>query len=526
MKLERIQEYVVPVVATLCGMGFAFYVGQLMGQGQFIRVAMLLGILFLGFLTMVMRQYIWLLIVVAWPWSGVIPGLPMSMSGRDVAVFAVFGAFLMLKALKVARRKPNYTLADLLMFLILAYLVTAFARNPVGVLAMNTERIGGRPYFNIGIACLAYWILSRSSIPLRSGAKIVIFTILGSNYVLGAMNLIADVSPRAARFLTQFYMGLSVVEESSSVPTAVPAGETVERLVYLGHFGNPTMIALASFFRPFTLITPLYLIRFTIFLISLGCIMLSGFRSALLAAGFYFAVSSYLRAGWMELVRLGAIGLFGLIFLVAGQGRLFDLPLSAQRSLTFLPGKWSYAAVESAKSSSEWRYEMWRVFLTGNKYVRNQILGDGFGMTKRDLAAISWLHSRGGGDSRESAMIAGNIHNGPLSAIRYVGYVGLVIFLSFLVVLALQAWRLIRLAQPTHVFPLALFVGLPLIYEPFNFVFIFGAFEASLPTSIFALGMLKMVENTISDYRGEPNVAALGSPPRVDPQAAFAGASR
>lgn len=123
-------------------------------------------------------------------------------------------------------------------------------------------------------------------------------------------------------------------------------------------------------------------------------------------------------------------------------------------------------------------------------------------------------------------MIVGNIHNGPLSAIRYVGYLGLLLFLLFIGVLAAYAWRLACRAQGTPYFPLALFAGLPVLYEPFNYVFIFGAFDASLPASIYALGMLKLVDNTVTDYRGEPAVSALTSLPRVDPEAALAGASR
>jgi hypothetical protein len=140
---------------------------------------------------------------------------------------------------------------------------------------------------------------------------------------------------------------------------------------------------------------------------------------------------------------------------------------------------------------------MWRDYLVGNRYVQNRVLGDGFGFSKRDLDIIAALSIQGGGDDQESMMIVGNIHNGPLSAIRAVGYVGLIVYLWLAGLVAVWACRIIRRAMGTHLLPLSLFFGLPAIYDPFNFIFIFGAFDASLPATIFNIGMLKMLENSL-----------------------------
>jgi len=529
MKLERLQEYVLPFVATLCGMGFAVYVGQLMGQGQTGKVMMMLGILFLGFLTMVMRQYIWLLLIVTWPWPGSMPILPASLSPRDVGIAAVFAAFLALKALKVARRRPQYELVDLVMIGLIAYMVTVFVRNPVGTLLTQSDRVGGRPYFNIAMSCAAYFVLARASFPVANGAKILIFSMLASNYALGLLNMLADLSPRFARFILGFYTGISVAEEMGATPvTSKAPDERIERLSYTGYLGSPTVLALVSFFRPLTLITPIYIWRFLLLLLSLYLIMLSGFRSVMLAAAGYFAIATYLRAGWADVVRVGIMGFFALALLLLGQGRIFDLPLSAQRSLTFLPGLWSQNAKDSAASSSEWRYEMWRVLLQGNKYVHSEWFGDGFGISKRDMQAIAFLQGRGGGaEAIETTLILGTVHSGPLSTIRFAGYVGLAIYMTLIILIARYAWRLARRAQGTPFFPLTLFVGLPLIYEPVNFVFIFGGFDSGFPATIYHLGMLKMVSNTVSDYLDRPAEAAPASPRRIaDAEYALTGSAR
>ncbi len=525
MKLERLQEYVVPVVTTLAGMGFAFAVGKLLGQGQVGKAAMMMGILFLGFATMILRQYIWLLLIVAWQWTGSVPQLPVPLSIRDLSVGATFAAVLALVALKVVRRKPVYRAADFWMGVMLLYLVTVFVRNPVGFLAVNSERVGGRPYFTIGIACLAYWVLSRASIPVRSGGRIVLGIILANTYTLGILNAIADLFPRAAMVMTTFYTGFAVteVEQSGINSNSQTPDDAVERLSYLGGVGITTNQALFSIFRPETLLNPLHFGRFLVLGASTYCILLSGFRTGLIGTCLFFGLATYLRSGWVTLVKMAGLGVVFLGLLVAGNGTLYELPNSAQRALSFLPGKWSYAARESAASSSEWRFQMWRIFLTGNKYVHNQIFGDGFGVTKRDMAAIAMAGLQG----QENALIVGNVHSGPLSTVRFVGYFGLGIYVVVMGLMARDAWRLVRRARGTPFFSLALFVGVPIVCEPFNFILIFGAYDAALPLAIYSLGMLKMLHNTLDDYVGEEAVPAeLYRGHIAEPEHALARAAR
>ena len=99
MKLERLPEYVLPAVVTLGGMGFAVLMGYLMGQGRVSSVVGLLVALCLGFLTLMMRQYIWLLIPLAWPLTGTIPLLPVPLIARPKPGLA--------RALRTPSRRPE-----------------------------------------------------------------------------------------------------------------------------------------------------------------------------------------------------------------------------------------------------------------------------------------------------------------------------------------------------------------------------------------------------------------------------------
>jgi hypothetical protein len=95
------------------------------------------------------------------------------------------------------------------------------------------------------------------------------------------------------------------------------------------------------------------------------------------------------------------------------------------------------------------------------------------------------------------------VHSGPVSAIRFVGYVGLLLFLILQVLIVRFAWQLVRRAQGTGFSLLSLYIGLPVIWELGHFVLIFGAYEHALPEAIFAVGMLKMLQNSMDQPAAE-----------------------
>jgi hypothetical protein len=69
-----------------------------------------------------------------------------------------------------------------------------------------------------------------------------------------------------------------------------------------------------------------------------------------------------------------------------------------------------------------------------------------------------------------------------------------------LVAAARYAWRLIVISRGTDFFPLALFVGIPAIYEPFDYIFIFGGFDSGFPNTLFVCGMLKLLSKGFEDH--------------------------
>ena len=63
--------------------------------------------------------------------------------------------------------------------------------------------------------------------------------------------------------------------------------------------------------------------------------------------------------------------------------------------------------------------------------------------------------------------------------------------------LGIHAHRQIKRSRGTIWFPLTLLVGIPIIWTPFFFVFIFGDFGPALSTFLIGAAMVRLLENNL-----------------------------
>jgi O-antigen ligase len=154
--------------------------------------------------------------------------------------------------------------------------------------------------------------------------------------------------------------------------------------------------------------------------------MLGGFRSILLFFLLTFGILFYLE-GLMRRPLLPAlllVALLGGTILIPFVGHL---PLSVQRTLSFLPLQVDPVAQASADLSTEWRLQMWKRVLP--QIPQYFWLGKGYGINAADLAMASNAAMEDGTFGTE---IAGDYHNGPLSLIIPFGIFGVIGFVWFL----------------------------------------------------------------------------------------------
>jgi hypothetical protein len=506
--------------ALLLGLGVAVVIGSAVGSSDLKVIAAVVGLMPVAVIFVKLKTNIWVLIPIGWYLAGRLPWLPLPFTVRDLLFMTVIFFFTLFFATRVLPWKRKLSLLDYLIYINLAYLATVYVRNPAGFWALQTEIVGGRPYFEILLAFGAFLILSRVQITDFIARIFPLFFVIPS-WCVGLLDVFARLVPQSAYPLSMMYSGVASSGVTSAFQQEEILGQT--RMTGMVFAGWSSVLALCARYNPITLISPLYPFRVLLFLLALAAIFLSGYRSILLFAMVAYLLSSLLRGSFKDLWIAGAAGSVALLVLISAQGSLIQLPKTAQRALSWLPGDWDQAAVADAEGSTQWRLEMWEWAWNDDRIMRNKTWGTGFGLSLDDMSLIaaSYMAGQGGGSllggsDRENFMITGTFHSGPLSAIKYIGVVGLVLYYPILCYMAVLAWRLCRRARGTKVFPLALFVGIPIIYEPFNFVVVFGALELSYVKMLFWAGLMNMTNNYLD--RSAPPARALKIPTPPRPQ--------
>lgn len=476
---------------------FAIVVGQNVAENNYSRLGMYLGVALLAVGALGLKQNAWLLIPICSGFSGSIGGGRLPASIAELSVAFCFGLFVLFKALKVIPKFPRLNWCDKLLICNLLYLATVFARNPVGVDFIRSNLIGGRPYFAILLACCGFWVLQHVTIkpPL---AKILPLLMCFGSVVHAITGLVGYIAPSVGYRLATLYSGFmpeGVADPSKPVDTG-----SVERHIYLAEAALATGKATISYSSIFKLIFFQNILTSVCFFASLIAILLSGFRSGMIGLAFTIVVATYIRGGIHQVIPLFAAAFAGIIMIIVVHTAGLQVPLAAQRALSFIPISWDSRASLDAKGSIDWRLDMWRLALTSDRYIKNKVLGDGFGFDPAELRAQNTLTAFRMDTThglQDYFMITGDYHSGPVSTIRFVGYLGLLLFTALLILNAKYAWKIINMSKNTAYFPMALFFGIAAIYHPVCFWFIFGSFGGDFIQAIFTLGMLNMIDRSL-----------------------------
>jgi hypothetical protein len=503
--------------ALLLGLLVSVMIGSAVGSSDMRMVAGVIAVIPAAVIFVKLKTNIWVLLPISWYLTGRLPWLPVPFTVRDLCFMAVIFAFTLFFATRAFPWKRKTSTLDYLIYINLAYLAIVFARNPVGFWAIQSSMVGGRPYFEIGLALGAFMILSRVQISEFIANIFPLFFVIPS-WTTGILDVIGRLSPQTGSLLNSMYSGVAAGMQgmAGAFQEQTQVGET--RLTGLQFAGMSSVLALCARYNPITLISPLYPWRVALLAIAFGLIFLSGYRSVLLFGLVAFFLSAVLRGQFKDLWVASAAMLAVVVLLISLQGSVLQLPRTMQRALSWLPGDWNQEALADAQNSSQWRFEMWAWAWNDDRILRDRTFGQGFGFSIDDMNLIvSSLTAGQGGESllgnsgRESFLITGVFHNGPLSAIKYIGVVGLVLYYILMCYMALLAWKLCKRARGTKGLSLALFVAIPIIYEPFNFVVVFGALDQNYSQLLFWAGLLNMATNYVSKLTPEPIASSIRS---------------
>jgi hypothetical protein len=227
-----------------------------------------------------------------------------------------------------------------------------------------------------------------------------------------------------------------------------------------------------------------------------------------------FSIIFYLE-GLFHSRLMPVFAITGLFLMIIAIGFADRMPLSVQRTISFLPIHVDPVAKASAQDSSEWRIQMWKDLIPQiPKYL---LVGKGLAFSGNDLRSLTT--SRIGGKdelSFEGSSLAGDYHNGPLSVIVPFGIGGVVAWLWFL-------WASLRALYNNYKFGnpelkrLNVFLFSYFISKTILFFFVFGSLYSDLPAFIGIIALSISLNAGIAKPVTVMNTQSQLQPFRVHP---------
>jgi hypothetical protein len=156
---------------------------------------------------------------------------------------------------------------------------------------------------------------------------------------------------------------------------------------------------------------------------------LGGFRSFLLVFFILFMLQLYFEKLFRSRLFFGfLLSMFLAAVLILPFAE--QLPLSVQRSISFLPVNVSPVARQDAESSLDFRLEVWRVVLA-EEVPKHLFLGKGYNFDSMDLYLTQLGMQRGIYSGYEWVYVSSDYHSGPLTLIVAFGIFGVLAFAAF-----------------------------------------------------------------------------------------------
>lgn len=448
------------------------------------------------FTCILLGRKIWLLL----PFLGALAiqfRLPGQPDTQLLGQLLVLGFSTLLFLMRKLPWRLAFTEMEFWVMILTLFVVQVYLRNPTGLNIFGGATVGGKPYALFVVSLATAILLSGLRPPVRELKWILPLSILGGMGNLG-IHLLGKVVPVVSYYCSGDYVDTRQANyENMNVMVDEKAAT---RVGFLSGLGNNLSLWIATFISPLkACFRPLWALLILITVISS---LLGGFRNGVAAVGMTFLLGVAYRSGVSGLL-FSLFGGAGAVVVLAILNLVHPLPPNVQRSLSFLPGTWEQRYEDDAEGSNEWRFEIWKEALLTDRWIQNKWLGDGLGFSAVELAAQinsrqdARIGASGFEGHREAIMANGDYHSGPVSTIRTIGYVGLFFFLIGQIRLAVHAHRQIMRCQGSEWWPLALFIGIPLIWGPAFFVFIFGSFQGGVSAFLMGAGMIRLLENNL-----------------------------
>jgi len=408
-----------PLMRGIITAGFfvgAIYLGLKVGNGElFFPVLIMVGII--GLLILDYSKIAVFAAFALLPSQLSLPYIPSQLNLHYVAtlfLFAVVPVYVLMRRTEIQFNALHALAAAFCGLLVILISVRGF-----GLRIFGSDLIGGLRYFHIFSATVLLFSVSVIPIPPKWWSRLIVLICVGSLVPFAAD--IAIVRDWAVEWVIQFVKASEQTLGASYLESRDPITFYIMRF----YSGKPASawiaLGLLCFVRP-RLLFGSSLIKC---LPVLACIVLlaaaSGFRIAFVTLFLIFLFAGLLDRSF-TVTRLCSYSVMGLLAVMVVFNFIHLLPLSFQRSLSFIPGlKGNVLVVTDAIGTVNWRFEVWKQAVY--EIPHYLLIGKGLAFSMSDYVY-------GQTDQIDWALRNSSYHNGPLSALILTGLPGTLLIVA------------------------------------------------------------------------------------------------
>lgn len=297
----------------------------------------------------------------------------------------------------------------------------------LGIRSLGGSSYGGKKYFLILFAIVAYFGLSTLRIPSdKTKLYVAAFLIPGLSPILA--NIVYKLGP-GLWFLFALFPADSVMFQAYDDFSLDVFGSKMGRVQSLAFASSALLCYLLARYGVRGMLDIRRPWRMLALLSTLVVGLYGGFRSVLVLNCALIFLQFFLeglhRTRMFPMLLIGTVGMMVCVIPFARQ-----LPLSMQRALSFLPINVSPAAQLDAKGSTDWRLRMWEA--ARPDVAKHFWVGKGYTASASQYYLTQQATRYGMAEDFELSLIAGDYHNGLLSILIPFGIFGVIAFLAFL----------------------------------------------------------------------------------------------
>ena len=307
-----------------------------------------------------------------------------------------------------------------MLFTVAMALVTAELTGGIGLKTLGGDVGGGKKYLTLFIGVATFFALISRPIPKEKRGLYI-----GFIFLAGLPAFVSDIFPVLPAPLN--YINLLFPPSSA---TTGEGGSFSFGVTRLGAFAT-TAGCIANYLLARHgmrgIFNGQHPIRLGFFLMAMMMTMLGGFRLTVIGYTEILFLLFFMEG--LHRTRLLLVFLLGgTLFAAVVIPFASKLPITFQRSLSFLPLNFDSAAVMDADGSKKWREEIWQD--TWPKVPQYLLLGKGYALHQEDFNQMGGGAFAGVGagfdHSLEGLAVSMDYHNGPLSTLMPFGVWGLI----------------------------------------------------------------------------------------------------